>query len=489
MPNSIAYLILALWPFVCLFLFLRLPLERAMIWCVLAGYLVLPPVAEFDLPLVPDMDKYAIPNISAFLICVFVMGKSVPLWPQSTVARVLVGLFVLGVIPTVLTNGDPILFQVIEHSDPIVFLTDMLPGLGFRDLFSVVSNQVIVLLPFFLARQYLASEQGMRDLLLALVIGGIAYSIPSLIEIRLSPQTNVIIYGFFQHSFEQMMRQGGFRPIVFLPHGLWLAFFMFMTVISAAALSRTETGVKRRKMLATTLYLLVVLVLCKSLASLIYAVMLTPFILFAKPKLLIRMAVAAAFIAIMYPTLRNTGLVPLDLILAQAEAFSADRAQSLGYRFDNEEQLLSRAQERTWFGWGGWGRNLIRHSETGIILSIPDGRWIIVFGTFGWLGYVAEMGLLAWPIFMLGLQMRKMRNEDLSPYVAPIAILLAATMMDMLLNATLIPMTWMCAGAVLGYCERLQAADREAARQKKVVFKDSLVMGRSRNAPPRRTVL
>jgi len=238
MPNALAYLMLMIWPLVCVVLFRRLPLERAMIWSILGGYLVLPPLASFDLPLVPSMDKYSIPNISAFVICVVLMRRKVLLWPQSGIARILVGLFVLSVVPTVASNGDPILFQVIANSDPIVFAVNQLPGLTLRDLFSVLVSQMIMLLPFFMARQYLGTDTGLRELLLALAVGGLIYSIPSLIEIRLSPQINTWVYGFFQHSFEQMMRDGGFRPIVFLPHGLWLAFFMMTAVLAAAALSR-----------------------------------------------------------------------------------------------------------------------------------------------------------------------------------------------------------------------------------------------------------
>lgn len=66
MPNAFAYLMLMIWPVVCVILFRRLSLERAMIWCILGGYLVLPPLANFDLPLIPAMDKFSIPNISAF---------------------------------------------------------------------------------------------------------------------------------------------------------------------------------------------------------------------------------------------------------------------------------------------------------------------------------------------------------------------------------------------------------------------------------------
>ena len=40
MPNSFAYLMLIIWPVACLFLFRRLPVERAIIWSILAGYLI-----------------------------------------------------------------------------------------------------------------------------------------------------------------------------------------------------------------------------------------------------------------------------------------------------------------------------------------------------------------------------------------------------------------------------------------------------------------
>ena len=136
--------------------------------------------------------------------------------------------------------------------------------------------QMLALVPFLLARQFLSSEQGLREILLALMVGGLIYSIPSLIEIRLSPQINVWIYGFFQHSFEQTIRAGGYRPIVFLPHGLWLALFMCTALLSAAALARHTRAIDRWKMLLLVAYLAVLLVMSKSLASLAYGIVLVP---------------------------------------------------------------------------------------------------------------------------------------------------------------------------------------------------------------------
>lgn len=487
MPNALANMMLLIWPLVSLLLFLRLPLERAILWCFIGGYLVLPPLAEFDLPLVPDMDKFTIPSVVAFGLCVWLLRKPVPLWPRHPLARALTILFVLCVIPTVMTNKDPVLFQVLEGAGPIVFLTDMLPGLRWRDLGSVIINQIIVLMPFLLARRYLSCEAGQKELLLALCLAGLAYSIPSLFEIRLSPQLNIWIYGFFQHDFGQMMRQGGFRPIVFLPHALWLAFFIFTSIVAAVALARAAQERERTKFALAAVYLFGVLYLCKSLASLAYGLSIVPVVALAPARWQMRLAMVIAVIAVTYPMLRNQGLIPTDAILAQAEAISTERAQSLGYRFHNEAMMLERAAENPWFGWGGWGRNLVRDMETGRIISVPDGRWIITFGAFGWLGYIAEMGMLTLPIFLLAWEMRRHRGHAFSPYATPIALILAATLADMLLNDTLIPITWLCAGSVLGYAERLRNPD--VFRSKRSLFDRQQAIGTSEQAPGPRSVL
>lgn len=456
MPNALAYLMLLLWPVVSLVLFRRLPPERAILWCILGGYMLLPPVAEFDLPLVPDMDKFTIPSIMAFVLCVGLLRKKVPLLPRHPLAKVLTLLFAFAVVPTVMTNGDPIIFEVLAGSDPIVFIVDMLPGLRWRDLGSVMINQVIILMPFLLARRYLSSPEAQKELLLAFCLAGLAYSIPSLIEIRLSPQTNINVYGFFQHNFSQTMRQGGFRPIVFMPHSLWLALFMFSAVLATVALARAAKERERIRLGMAAAYLFWVLILCKSFASLAYGLSFVPLVALASARWQIRVALMLAAVAITYPMLRNLGLIPTEAILAQAEALSAERAQSLGYRFDNEALMLQRAAEKPWFGWGGWGRNLVRNSETGSIISIPDGHWILVFGSLGWLGYLAEMGLLCLPLALLGREIRRRGKRGISPYATPIALILAATMVDMMLNDTLVPMTWLCAGSILGYAERLR---------------------------------
>lgn len=458
MPNTFAYVMLLLWPVVCLGLFRRLPVERAVIWSLLGGYLLLPPRAAFDFPLVPDFDKTSIPSLCALLFCLTVARRRMAIWPDSRAPRVLMVLFVFGTIPTVLTNAEP-----------ISFTTGALPGLRWIDVLSVISGQMIALVPFVLGRSVLASATGQRELLLALALGGLAYSLPALVEVRLSPQLNIWIYGFFQHSFSQMMRDGGFRPLVFLPHALWMAFFLMTAALAAAALARTARGAGRGGFAVAVVWLAGVLVLCKSLAAMLYALVLVPLVLIVPPRLQIRGALVLAFLAVLYPALRENAVVPLDAILERAAAIDPDRAQSLAYRFDNEEQLLARAGEKRLFGWGGWGRNLARDPRTGEIVTIPDGQWIITFGTFGWVGYVSLMGLLAGPLVMLwrGLGQRRLAGgarwrpldraeaarDARARHVAALALILAITLFDMLINAILTPYTWLIAGALLGHCE------------------------------------
>jgi len=451
MPNAFAYLMLMIWPVVCLLMFRRMGLERAIIWSILGGYLLLPPRATLDLPLVPDFEKTSIPSLCALLFCILIARRRVPVWPDTGMVRLLLVTFMAGTIATVLTNTDPIHFRSMFATEPVSFVSHSLPGLRLIDVASVLSSQAITLIPFILGWAFLSSPTGTRELLLALVVGGLAYSVPALAEVRLSPQINIWVYGFFQHDFGQMMREGGFRPIVFLPHGLWIAFFFMTALLSASALGRDADRGTRNRFMAAMFYLAFVLYLCKSLAPFIYGLSLVPVLLLTSPRLQVRLALGFAVIAVLYPILRDYDLVPIDRLLAWAEAIDPARAQSLGYRFGNEEMLLERAHERRLFGWGVWGRNLVRDLHTGDLISVPDGEWIIVFGTFGWVGYLSKMGLLAAPLYLLW---RRLRHGTPSRVAAALALILAITLVDMLINAILTPYTWLIAGAVLGYCER-----------------------------------
>lgn len=434
---------IALWPFVTWAMWRHLDAGRALIWTVLAGYLVLPPLTALDLPLVPDLDKVSIPNLTALFCAAFLLKSKISFMPTGFLGKILILFYVLSPFGTVLTNEDPLIFEQAS-----------IQGMRIYDSVAAVTNQAIALLPFFLARRYLGTPEGMQLILKALIAAGLVYSVPMIIESQLSPQLNVWIYGFFQHDFFQTIRQGGYRPVVFLPHGLWVAFFALMCMLSATIMMRNTLPITLKAVMITA-YLFAMVLVSKSAGPLVYAVGAVPLILVASPRVQIAVAATLAVIVMTYPLLRGAHLVPLDDILALANGLSPERAASLQFRIDNEEMLLARGQERPWFGWGGYGRSFMHDPVYGRIVNIADGAWIIVLGIYGWIGYLAEFGLTALPLFLLGREIFFQKNLAFSPYVAGLAVILAANMVDLLPNATHIPFTWLMSGALLGEVERM----------------------------------
>jgi hypothetical protein len=77
-----------------------------------------------------------------------------------------------------------------------------------------------------------------------------------------------------------------------------------------------------------------------------------------------------------------------------------------------------------------------------------------VLGIFGWAGWLGIFGLLLSPIVLMWGRLSRVPLQDVSPYVMGMGLLLAINVFDLLPNATLTPMTWMIAGALVGYAER-----------------------------------
>jgi hypothetical protein len=198
------------------------------------------------------------------------------------------------------------------------------------------------------------------------------------------------------------------------------------------------------------------LVLAKSLGAWLFAAALIPSILLLGTRLKMLLAVCIAAFAITYPALKGVGLVPETAILEAAGNIDPDRAASLEFRFTNENRLLERAQEKPLFGWGNYNRNQIMNPSNGVIETITDGRWIILIGQLGWLGFLAEFGLLVLPVFLLWRETRYRSTEDYSVLIVPLSLILAVNVFDMLPNATLTPLTWLMAGALTGYAESLR---------------------------------
>jgi O-antigen ligase len=260
-----------------------------------------------------------------------------------------------------------------------------------------------------LGRVFLRTGRDLRDVLSVLVIGGLIYTLPELWEIRMSPMLHVNIYGFASRTdWLQNIRMGGYRPTVFMGHGLVVGFFMFICTTAAVAMHRAgRRAIGGIPLGAVVAVMFLMLVLCKAAAALVYGAVGFFLIRYLSIKAQLRVIVVLGLIVVSYPVLRLTNIFPTESILAAARVMGKDRADSLQFRFDNEDILLIKAEERPWFGWGGFSRERVYDAETGKDIVIQDGHWIPLFGTHGAVGFTCYYFLLLLPVFQAW---RKMRN-------------------------------------------------------------------------------
>ncbi len=463
MPNSFAFLVLFTWPIVIVILFQKQKLPSAIVWSIVAGYLLLPTKTEIDLPILPAFNKSFIPNFITVIMCLIAVNqlkgnnaipgggswqarnlnhgvKFLDGWlPRTKMGLLLVLMMLLAPIVTALLNN----FHIIIGGF-------FIPGLSFYDALSSGLGALVALLPFLMARKFLADTESHIVLLNVLCLAGFLYAFLALFEIRMSPQLNIWIYGFFPHQFLQHIRAGGFRPVVFLHHGLWLGIFFTISFLAAAGLWRTMRGKARGRILFMTSWIAMTLVLAKTFGAFVIAVTFAPVVLLFKLRTQMIFAAVIALIILLYPMVRGANVLPLDEIVSFTNKISGERAGSLKYRLDNEDILLERANERPFFGWGGWGRSRVYDQNSGRDISTTDGRWIIVLGQGGWIRYLAEFGLLTVPILLLALRRRKL---NISFATSTLCLILCANLIDLIPNSTLTPVTWLIAGALMGRLE------------------------------------
>jgi hypothetical protein len=416
---------------------LLLPVEAAAIWTLLGGYLLLPSATAVHFELLPTLDKSTIPTIAAFVFC-WMKGARSPAPARSPLVYFCTLLFIVSPFFTSLTN-----------SYELQYGGRSLPGFYPVDGVKAALLNVVTLLPFFLGMRFFSSDDSRAQLLKAIPIAGLFYSLPMLLEVRLSPQLHRIVYGFEPGGFIGEVRGEGYRPVVFLHQGLEVALFAAMAVIIAVVAVRLKWRLLRLPAGAVATYLSGVLLLCKTLGATMYAVFAVPMVLLFKPKTWVRGACAIALIICAYPLLRTYDLIPVHQVTGAASRISAERSTSFAVRVENEDLLLAKANEKPVLGWGTWGRNRIYNRTSGTDESITDGEWIIQFGSFGWLGYLSLFGLFASSLLRARTRVQGPVTEA-TFVVAAMSLLLAVNLLDLIPNANLVPLTYLMAGSVAG---------------------------------------
>jgi hypothetical protein len=418
-PNQFAYFALIIWPLVTVFLCYRFKPLPAAFWGLVAASLFLPSKVAIDIQLLPNFDKHTIPSISLF-VCFVVMSKArIRLLPTGFGERFL--FLILLIAPILSLSGN---------AYPIYGSDSFIRGYSFYDSLSEVLSTYFFLIPFLLGMSLVKTFNDQRKIFVWLVCAGIVYSVPILLEVRLSPQLHSWVYGFFPHYFGQHVRLGGYRPLVFMGHGLEVAFFIATAVCSSAILLKLKLKILGQSALAPTAFLFVILLFCKSLGPLILSILFILLIYFSTPKTLKRCLIGALLLFTVYPIVLMSDLGFQQWLVSLFADLSLERADSLAFRFDNEKLLLAHAQEKLLFGWGSWGRN----RTSGII---TDSYWIITLGQWGMFGLISHFGLLTLAIV-------KSTSRGLGRAHSPEvwlclvhALLLTIILVDQLVNASI----------------------------------------------------
>ena len=413
-------------PFVIL-LFVFLPPRRAVIAAFLLAWLFLP-MAGYGVPGLPDYTKMS-----------------------ATTAGVLLG--------AALFDADRLLsFRPRWVDLPMLvfctspFITSYLNGLGIYDGCSEIVRQFVTWgLPYFIGRIYFSDLEGIRELAIGIFIGGLIYVPLCLWEVRMSPQLHRWVYGFRQHSFYQNMRDGGFRPMVFMQHGLMVAMWMGATALIGIWLWKTRTVRKVWDIPMWVLIpaMLITVYLCKSrYALLLLIVGVTALYLVSWSRLRV-LVVLMLMVPPVYTYVRAHGVVSGEgMITFAKDVFNQDRADSLAYRLNNENLIAEQAMKKPWVGWGSWGGYRVTDEYGKDIVT--DSLWIITLGKHGFIGLWALSAVLLLPMLLVCYDWR----ADLwtHPLVGPVVVLgmmVALYMFDHLMNGMVNPIFMLACGAVM----------------------------------------
>lgn len=445
---------LGAFPLLVVLAFVKLTPRRAALASYVLGWLFLP-VASVELFGFLDYDKStAVPLVVTAAIALF-DGRRLA---RFRLQRVDLPMLVFCAVPLASSLGN---------------------DLGWYDGLSGVLYQLIGWgLPYLAGRLYCSTDDGLRELAAAVVGGGLLYVPFCLWEVRMSPQLHRLVYGYHQHDWVQTLRLGGYRPMVFMHHGLMVGLWMAVATLAGFALWR---GRVVRSVLGVPLWLavpslLVVTVLCKSLGAFVLLVVGIVSLLGMR---WLRVSLPVA-ILVLLPFVwvggRITGSWTWDEIGALTGSIEAQRASSLEYRILAEDQVLEKALLKPVFGWGGWDRHLRVQDARGLRGAgqhesiATDSLWIITLGRYGFIGLAAVMLALAVPIVALWRRWppRHWDADRHSTVAWVLALILAIYAIDSVFNNTENPIFLLIAGGLAGL-PALRRSTRGGSRPLRVV--------------------
>ena len=446
-----------------LMLFAVMPTRRAVIASFLLAWLFLP-MAGYDIEFFPDYTKMS-------ATCAGVMIASLMLDRTNAWSRLQpmwYDLPMLGwcFVPTAsgLYNGDSL----------------------YTSLTAALDHIIVYGLPYLIGRMYFTDLKSLRLLALGMVLGGLVYVPLCWWEMRMSPQLHRTFYGFEAAHFEFAKRQGGYRPSVFMQHGLMVGMWMATTTVVAFWMWlgggwRRQWGVPAWVLVGV---LALTTIFCRSsgASALMVAAMGTlAAVRFTRLRLPLLLLAAAPLI---YMSVRGPELWSGQELLELTQAvFGEERMTSLAFRLHYETLIVERAMQRPLFGWGGFGRFNVTSEGT----LVPDAMWAIAIGKFGLVGLLSLFLTMLMPAVAVARVPWRLWLHPAGASSVAIAAVLAIYAADSLFNAMVNPIFFLAAGGAVAAAPALRRAALAPARVK--AHAQRVARGRARpvaRARPRR---
>lgn len=424
--SLIALIALFGWIPVVLFLFTVLPPRRAVLVAYVAGWLILPSTS-LPVPGLPNYTKVTAVAYAVLLGCIlFDFDRLSAFRPQWFDLPMLVWCL-------------------------CPFASSVSNGLGAYDGASAVLSQIITWgIPYFIGRLYFREIADLRELAMAIFVGGLAYVPFCLFELRMSGQLNGLVYGI--HIWTGS-KYGLYNAVVFMANALEVGMWMTAAALMGCWLWMTSNlprlwNISPGKLVAVQM---VMAVLCHQTGALLLLAAGLAFLWGARrtgSSLLIWILVLAppGYMAVRAGNFWS-GRELVDIARA---VLNENRAGSLEFRLKNEDILAAKAIQRPVFGWGGWGRNRV-YNDKGRDITVTDGLWIIVLGINGFVGLGSETMVMLLPIVLLIFRYppRGWSRDDLGP-AAVLAVLVVLFQIDCITNAMFNPIYVLAAGALVG---------------------------------------
>jgi hypothetical protein len=406
--------------------FLVIPPVPACLLVVLGGEMFLPVLTTFKIPLTPPLDKHNLTYLCVLIGCLLRCPAEVTKLPKEKWFVACSLLALVGGVLTGLTNSEVMTLGAAGEVE--------IPAMGIKDgIFVGLTDFIPVCLAFYLGYMLFRRPKDVERLLAGLGIAGIVYCPFAIVEMRMSPQFLYWVYGLRIGAFDETIRWGGYRPSVFMNHGLTLARFFMVTTLALFVLAKTRRHLLGLPVRFLAWFNAAIFVLCRSTGALVLGLVGGAVILLVKPKRQLLVASILAISVLAYPWLRASGLFPISDFLNAAGALDADRSSSLAFRFANEDMLLVHAREKILFGWGSYGRNFV-YDAFGRNIAIVDGFWIIMLGQSGFVGLVVSFGVMLFPVVSARRRLRKYGNEVTLIPLAGLALILALVSVDLIPN-------------------------------------------------------